>query len=132
MGRQLLAAGAEREGTTPLPCPPGRWSRAVAPAPHLRYVRGVEMAWEDIEEAISSLGLPWIYEPHEPNDARLHLRTVQFEIHHSGGHTLVQGTHGWRESSLDAAFLRLRNLVRARAILRRITQPIRASDPESA
>ena len=104
----------------------------MAPAPHLRYVRGVEMEWSDIEEAISSLGLPWTYEPHKPNDARLHLQTGQFEIHHSGGHTLVQGLHGWREPSLDAAFLRLRNLVRSRAILRRLTKPVRASDPESA
>ena len=104
----------------------------MAPAPHLRYVRGVEMEWSDIEKAISSLGLPWTYGPHKPNDARLHLQTGQFEIHHSGGHTLVQGVHGWREPSLDAAFLRLRNLVRSRAILRRITKPVRASDPESA
>ena len=90
------------------------------------------MEWSDIEDAMSSLGLSWTYGPHKPHDTRLHLQTDQFEIHHSGGHTLVQGTHGWRESSLDAAFLRLRNLVRARAILRRFTQPIRASDPESA
>ena len=90
------------------------------------------MEWSDIEDAMASLGLFWTYGPHKPYDARLHLQTDQFEIHHSGGHTLVQGTHGWRKSSLDAAFLRLRNLVRSRAILRRTTSPAPALDPERA
>ena len=90
------------------------------------------MEWSDIEDAMASLGLSWTYGPHKPHDARLHLQTDQFEIHHSGGHTLVQGTHGWRKASLDAAFLRLRNLVRSRAALRRSTNPAHTLDPESA
>ena len=90
------------------------------------------MEWSDIEEAMASLGLSWAYGPHKPHDARLHLQTDQFEIHHSGGHTLVQGTHGWRESSLDAAFLRLRNLARSRAILRHTTILTPTLDPERA
>ena len=86
------------------------------------------MEWSDIEEAMSSLGLPWRYVPHKPHDTRLHLQTDQFEVHHSGGHTLVQGTHGWRKSSLDAAFLRLRS----RAAPRHTTISTPTSDPERA
>ena len=120
------SSGPASRGTPPEPRLTTQWSKAVAPAAHLRYVRGVELDWVDIELALSSLGLEWTYAPHKPHDQRLQLQTTHFEIHHSGGHTLVQGRHGWKRASLDAIFLRLRSRV---AIRKRALPPL---EPERA
>ena len=117
VGQGRVTAGADETGSLPSPLSPRQWSWGVAPAPNLRYLRGVEMEWADIEEAVDSLGLDWAYTRHKPRDPRLRLQlqTDYFEIHHSGGYTLVQGTHGWRASVLDAALLQLRKVSGSRA-----------------
>ena len=126
IGPHPTTAPAAPAGTLPPPRRTTQWSKAVAPAPHLRYVRGVEMDWADIEGAVSSLGLSWSYATHKPHDPRPQLQTSQFEVHHSGGHTLVQGKSGWQRASLDAVFLRLRSRV---AIRSGVLPPLARAEP---